>query len=150
MSTSYPIAGAILKLSAAVLGAIVLTGVVLAGVVVLVGRSDWWTPLGVATVVSLLAALLSMVPIVLSLCRGPAAAATGHFIATGVRVVISIGGCFLAVKARGLPTAPTMLMMVPYYFAVLAAESTMLALFIRKSHAANASQATTVAEPKRV
>ncbi len=146
-STPYPIASAVLKLSAAVLGAIGLTAIVLAGVVVLAGRNDWWVPLGVATIVSLLAALLSMVPIVLSLGRGPMAAATGHFIATGVRVVISIGGCFLAVKARGLPAAPTMLLMVPYYFAVLAAESTMLALFIRKSHAAST---TTAAEPKRV
>ena len=78
------------------------------------------------------AAVLSIVPIVLTMGRGPQASAIAHVIATGVRVVVSLGGCFLIIKLRGLPAAPTLLFVVPYYLTVLAAESTMLARFIRQ------------------
>jgi len=124
---------AAVKLLAAVLGAMLFTAVLLTGVLFIVGRADFWQPFSVATGVSLLAAVLSVVPIVLSLGKGPTSAAVGHFIATGVRVVVSLGGCFLAIRFRDLPAAPTLLLMVPYYFAVLIAESTMLARFIRSA-----------------
>ncbi|HEV7301345.1 MAG TPA: hypothetical protein VGN72_18425 [Tepidisphaeraceae bacterium] len=123
---------AALQLAGVVFGTIVLTAIALAGIIVAMDRPDWWAPFTVATGVIVVAAVLSIVPIVLTLGRGPAASAIAHVIATGVRVVVSLGGCFLIVKMRGLPLTPTLLLMVPYYLTVLAAESTMLALFIRR------------------
>jgi hypothetical protein len=132
MATPFSVPAAATKLVAVVFGTIVLTAIALAGLIVAAGRADWWAPFAVATGVTVVAAVLSITPMVLSLGRGPAASAVAHMIATGVRVVISLGGCFVIAKLRGLPMAPTLLFMMPYYLTVLAAESTMLARSIRQ------------------
>ena len=95
----------------------------LALVLVLVNRLDWWKGMLAAAVVTILSAAASVPPLVWGLRRGVYHATAGSFAAMGLRAVVALGGAVLAVKAGGYPAAPTMLLMVVFYFAVLAAES---------------------------
>lgn len=94
-----------------------------AALLALVGREDWWRGLIAATVVSTLATLLSMVPLVWGLRRSLHAAVAGYFVAMGVRMVVTFVGCVLAVKVGGYPADPTLLLLVALYGAVLLAET---------------------------
>ena len=95
----------------------------LALVLVLVNRVEWWQGLLAAGIVTILSAAASVPPLVWGLRRGVYHATAGSFAAMGLRAVVALGGAVLAVKAGGYPAAPTMLLMVVFYFAVLAAES---------------------------
>ena len=99
----------------------------LALVLVLVNRADWWKGLLAAGIVTTLSAAASVPPIAFGLRRGVYAATACSFVAMGARAVVALGGGILAVKAGGYPAAPTLLLMVVFYFAVLAAESYVLA-----------------------
>ena len=99
----------------------------LALVLVLVNRLDWWKGLLAAAVVTIFSAAASTMPLTWGLRRGLYHATAGSFAAMGVRAVVSLSGAVLAVKALGYPAAPTMLLMVVFYFAVLAAESYVIA-----------------------
>lgn len=110
----------------AVAMAVLLTAGVLAATLVLVNRADWWRGLLPATVGSALAAMVSLLPLAWGVRRGLYHAAAAFFVAGATRAAVSIGACLLAVLAGGYPMAPTLLLMVPFYFAVLAVEATML------------------------
>jgi len=103
--------------------ALVGTAAVLAGVVVLVRRPEWWPDLVAAVVVMVLATGLSLPPLAWGLRRGLNQTVAGYFVAAGLRAVVALGGCVLAIQAGGHAAGPTLLMMVPLYFALLAAES---------------------------
>ena len=96
-------------------------------VLVLVNRPEWWRGLLGAVVVTILSAATSVPPLVWGLRRGLYKATAGSFVAMGVRCVVALGGGVLVVKALGYPPAPTMLLLVVFYFAVLAAESYVVA-----------------------
>lgn len=105
------------------LAALAGTGLLLAAVIVLVRRPSWWPDLLAVLVVMTLATVLSLPPLAWGLRRGLNQAVAGYFIAAGLRTVVALGGCMLAIKAGGHAPGPTLLMMVPLYFALLAAES---------------------------
>jgi hypothetical protein len=107
--------------------ALVGTGVVLAALLMLVDRADWWRGLLGAGVISALATAGSVPPLLWSLRRGLNQRVAAYFMATGLRATISLGGGVLAVKIGTYPAAPTLLLMVVFYFAILAAETTCLA-----------------------
>jgi hypothetical protein len=99
----------------------------LAGLVVLADRPAWWRGLAAAAVASALATGLSLVPLVWGLRHSLHGAVAGFFTAMGLRAGVSLGGCLVAVYAGRYPQAPTFLMMVAFYFAVLAVESAWVA-----------------------
>lgn len=95
----------------------------LAVVLLLVRRGEWWSGLGAATVISILAAGASVGPMGWGLSRGLQAAVGGYFVSAGIRMVVSLGGGLLAVMVGGYPALPTMVLMVVMYLAVLGAET---------------------------
>jgi hypothetical protein len=99
----------------------------LAGLVVLADRPAWWRGLAAAAVASALASGVSLLPLVWGLRHSLQGAVAGYFIAMGLRAGVSLGACLVAVYAGRYPQAPTFLMMVAFYFAVLAVESVWVA-----------------------
>lgn len=115
----------------------------IAALLSLVGQADWWRGLLAASVVSVLAAALSLAPLVWCLRRSLNVAIAGYFLAMGVRAAVSVGGSLIAVKAGGYPAAPTLLLMAVLYAAALAAEAIVVA-----SAAWSAANATADVENK--
>src|SRR5688500_12213398 len=105
----------------------VATAVTLAALLVLVNQPAWWRGYVAATVVSAIAAAASIVPLVWGLRRGLNLAVAGYFMAAGARAIVSLGGCMLAITAGRYPAAPTLLLMVAYYFVLLGIESGLVA-----------------------
>ena len=103
------------------------TAALIAGVLVLVNQPSWWRGLLPATVVGLLAAGISLLPLLWGMQRGPHKAVLGFFVAGGVRALIALGGGMLAAYVGGYPLAATLLLIVGYYFAALAVEAAVLA-----------------------
>jgi hypothetical protein len=103
------------------------TAALLAGLVVLADRPAWWRGLAAASVASALASGTSLVPLVWGLRHSLYGAVAGYFIAMGLRAGVSLAACLVAVHAGRYPEAPTFLMMVGFYFAVLAVESVWVA-----------------------
>lgn len=117
----------IVRLVGAIAAALLGTAAVLAGAVFLLNRPDWWRGLLGAAVISALSALASLPPLVFGLRRGLNATAAGVLVAAGLRAMVALGAGLLAVRVGTYPPAPTLLLMVVFYFALLAAESYVVA-----------------------
>ncbi|MEA2708438.1 MAG: hypothetical protein QOF78_1039 [Phycisphaerales bacterium] len=120
----------------AVAFAYLVTSLLLLGILTLVGRADWWRGFAAATVATLMASVAT-IPIIAWAMRAAhtrADLAGGAFLVTaGVRGLIALGAALLAVRAGGYPKTPTLLLVVPYYFALLAAETVVLVRLLWKS-----------------
>ena len=114
---------AVIKLPLYVGLTLVLTGGLLAGLLFLANASGWWRGFAAASVASALAALVSLPPLLMGLRRGLNGAMIGYFSAMGLRAMVSLGAALLAIHAGGYPMKPTLLLLVPYYFAMLAVET---------------------------
>jgi hypothetical protein len=100
----------------------------LAAVLALVGVSpDTWRGLLAATIASSLATAASLLPLGWSMQRGMTYRVAGYFIAAGLRAMVSLAACIVAIKAGGYPAVSTLLLMVVFYFAVLTVETTLVA-----------------------
>jgi hypothetical protein len=117
----------------------------LALLLVLVNRGDWWRGLLAAGVVSILAAAPSLAALLWGLRGGIERAPAGLMAATAIRAAISIGGAALAAGVGGFPPRPTFLLMMAYYFAVLAVETALISGALWPA----AKQTTTTSGPKR-
>ena len=115
------------RLVGAVVATLAGTAAALAGLVVLADRPAWWRGLTAAAVASALASGVSLVPLVWGLRHSLYGAVAGYFIAMGLRAGVSLAACLVAVHAGRYPEAPTFLMMVAFYFGVLAVESVWVA-----------------------
>lgn len=102
------------------------TAAVLAVLLLLINRAEWWRGFLAATLVSVLAAAASAPLLGWGLRRRLGEAVAAYFLATGARLIVSLGGSLLAVLAGGYPPLPTLLLMVVFYFALLAVETTMV------------------------
>lgn len=102
------------------------TAVLLVGVIVLINRPLWWRGWIAATVVGVIAAGVSLLPLLWGMRRGPGKAVMGFFVAGGLRAAVALGGGMLAVHVGGYPLRPTLLLVVGYYFAALAVEAVVL------------------------
>ena len=102
------------------------TAAALACLLVLVGRADWWRGYAAATVASALAAGLSLIPLFRGIDKGFSSLVPAVMAATGVRTAVTVGGCVLAVMAGKYPPVPTFILMMPYYLALLGAETAFL------------------------
>lgn len=122
----------------AVAVACVVTALLVAGVLVLSGTGDWWRGFAAATVATLMACVATVPIIAWGMRVAPARPelATGaFFIAAGSRALIALGAAMLAVHQGGYPKTQTLLLVVPYYFALLAAETVVLVRLLWKSGA---------------
>ena len=111
------------KLPMIIAVAFVIAGLLLIGILVLVNQPDGWRGMLAASVVSAIAAAISLLPILWGLRRDLHKAAAGFLAGIGVRMAISLGGCTLAVLVGGYPAVPTMLLMMGFYITVLASET---------------------------
>jgi hypothetical protein len=94
--------------------------------IVLINRPLWWRGWIAATVIGVLAAAFSLLPLLWGMRRRPGKAVMGFFVAGGLRAVVALGGGLLAVHVGGYPPRATLLLVVAYYFAALAVEATVL------------------------
>lgn len=117
-----------------VVTAIVGCAAALAAVLFLVNRGDWWKGYAAATVASALAAGLSLIPLLKGLNKGFSAFVPAVMAATGVRTLVALGGCVLAVVAGHYPAVPTLMLMMPYYAVLLGVETTSLVKLGGKGH----------------
>ncbi len=115
--------------------AIALASAVAAMALVLVARTDWWRGLIAAGVISTLAASVSLVPLLVGFRRGIYGAVAGYFTGAALRLVISLGGCVLAIFVGHYPRVPTLLLMLFYYVVILAVESTVMSRWLWSSQA---------------
>jgi hypothetical protein len=111
------------RLIASVVLALSAAAAVLAAILTLAARADWWNGFAAATIVSLLAAAGSLPLLSWGLAGSLNRAVAATFASAAVRLIVSLAGCMLAVSLGGYPKVPTFILMVPYYFAVLAAET---------------------------
>ena len=120
--------------TSAVVRAVALAYVVAAaltagGVALMGGNANWWHAFAAATIATLMASIATIPIIAWGMRVAPARPelATGAFFASAaVRALIALGAASLAVYRGGYPKAPTLLLVVPYYFALLAAETVCL------------------------
>lgn len=133
-----PTSAPMFRVVRAVAAAYIVTALLLAGALVLMGDAEWWRGLAGATVATLMASVAT-IPIIAWGMRvappRPDLAAGAFFIAAGVRAAIALGAAALAVYQGGFPKTPTLLLVVPYYFALLAAETTVLVRLLWKTGA---------------
>lgn len=131
--------------------ACVLCAVLVTCALTLVGRADWWRGFAAATVVTVMATVASVPIIAWSLRVGAQRAdlaTAAFFVAAAVRAGVSLGAALVAVRAGDYPKAPTLLLVVPYYFALLAAETFVLVRVLWTSTGAAAKpQATSAQDP---
>lgn len=119
------------RLATALVTTLALTTALLAGVLVLVNSSSAWRGLLPAVVVSAISASMSLVPLALGLRSTKPERVMGAFILAGlVRMVVTVGGGMLAVSVGGYPLQATMLLLVAFYVAILAVETTLLGKFL--------------------
>lgn len=150
VAEASPLRGQLIRVAIAVSAALAFTAVLLAGVLVLVGRAEWWRGALAATVVSLLASLASVPIIAWALRRAearPDLSGVAFLVAAAVRAGVSLGAGLLAVRAGGYPKQATLLLIVPYYFALLAAETAVLARRLWTTPSAPAARAEGGAAP---
>jgi hypothetical protein len=114
----------------AVAAAFIVTALLLIGALSLLNDAAWWRGLGAATVATLMAAVATIPIIAWGMRVAPARpelSAAAFFIAAGARAIVTLSAAMLAIKFGGYPKTPTALLVLPYYFALLAAETICLA-----------------------
>jgi hypothetical protein len=120
----------VLVAARAVAAAFVVTALLLIGALALLNDANWWRGLVAAMVATLMAAIATVPIIAWGMRVAPARpelSAAAFFISAGARAVVTLAASVLAVKLGGYPKTPTVLLLVPFYFAILAAETICLA-----------------------
>jgi hypothetical protein len=116
--------------------ALVVAALALLGVVSLAAKADWWRGYAAATVVSVLGAAAS-IPVVAwglrSVLKRPEIVAGTYFASMFARAAIMLGGAVAAILLGGYPKSPTLLMVMPYYLSVLAAETFVVSRLMLKA-----------------
>lgn len=116
----------IVRLVGMVCAAEVATAVLSAGVIVAGGHRAWWSAWAAALIVNVLAAVVSLAPLAPGLFAGGRLAAYGYLVGAAIRVLVVLAGGMMAVMVVRTPAAPTLLLLVPFYFAQLLAEAVVL------------------------
>ena len=108
----------------------VATAAVLGGVTLMAGRVEWWPALAAAGVAGGLSAAVAVPLLAWGMRRveadpspdGLSAAAGAALLATGLRTTVAVAAAAAMVRFGGFPQHATLLMLVPFYFTLLAAE----------------------------
>lgn len=112
-----------LPLGALVLAALMLGAAATALLIIVMRQPTWWRGWWAALAVSSTAAVFSLAPVAAGLSIGIQGAAYGYLAGAFIRVLVSISGALAAIWVFHVPPTPTLLLMVPLYFAQLLAES---------------------------
>jgi hypothetical protein len=130
------------SLTRAVVTAGIVAALAMVAVLLLAGRADWWKAFAAASVCSVAAAAASVPVVALGLRhapRRPELVMGACLSAMFTRAVITLGGAVAAVLLGGYPKGATLVMVVPYYFSILAAETFAVARLLQQTpHAASA------------
>jgi hypothetical protein len=110
------------RLVRSVVGSVLLTAGVTAAAIAAAGATGWWSGWRAATVVSLAAAFVSLVPLALGLCAGIQTAIAGFFAGAALRILLTLGGCMAAIWFWHTSVKATLLLAAPFYLAQLVAE----------------------------
>jgi hypothetical protein len=124
--------------------AYVIAALVLVAILLLAVRADWWRAFAAASVVNIAAAATSVPVVAWGLRHGlrrPEILTGAYMAAMFVRAVISLGGAAAAIMLGGYPKSATLLMVVPYYLSILAAETLVVARLLLKSDAGRSHEA---------
>jgi hypothetical protein len=116
----------IVRLAWVVFGAVGLTAGLMAGLILASHRPLWWIAWSAAVGVSVLAALLALVPVAAGLIFGVQYAAYGYLAGAFLRMMVSLAGGLASVLAFRTPAAPTLLLLIPLYLSQVAAECVVL------------------------
>jgi hypothetical protein len=130
---------------AVALGFVIAAALTAGGIALMGGGADWWHAFAAATIATLMASIVTIPIIAWGMRVAPARPelATGAFFASSAaRAIISLGAAYLAVYRGGYPKTPTLLLVVPYYFALLGAETFVLVRLLWKSGAPQAGKST--------
>lgn len=105
----------------------VAAAALLAAVVFLMGKPDWWRGYVAASVATAIAAAASLVPLWIGVRGGPQQFILMVMVSSAARAFFGLGLAALAVGVGRYPVVPTLMLMIPYYLALLAAETACLA-----------------------
>ena len=122
-------------LTRAVITALVVTAFGLTALLLLALRGDWWRAFFAASVLSVVAAAASVPVVAWGMkfgLRRPEILTATYLAAAFVRAIISLGGAVAAILLADYPKVPTLMMVVPYYLSILAAETLVVAKLLLK------------------
>ena len=125
--------------------ALLAAAAVLSAVLFLANRPDWWRGFAAASVVSVLASAASVPVVAWGMRQGrsrPELSASAFLVGAAVRAGVSLGGAAVAFKLGGYPKEATLLLVVPFYFALLAAETYVMARSLWKAGGAATAKAS--------
>jgi hypothetical protein len=105
----------------------VAAAVLLAAAVFLSGKPDWWRGYVAASVATTIAAAASLVPLWIGVRGAPQQLILMVMVSSGARAFFGLGLAALAVGVGNYPAVPTLMLMIPYYLALLGSESVCLA-----------------------
>ena len=111
---------ALLTWSSAVL---VVTASATAALIILTDRHSWWSGWLAAIAISMASTLASMAVLSPSIFGGMQTAAYGYLAASVVRMLAALISCIAAIWILRLPAVPTLIVIIPLYFAQLATEA---------------------------
>lgn len=90
-------------------------------------QDQWRQGFRAATLISAISAILSLFPLWWGMKRGVMAATGCAFAAAGLRVLLVLLGGWIGIALWHVPAVSTLILLLVYYFALLAAETTVLA-----------------------
>jgi hypothetical protein len=99
----------------------------LGAVVFLAGKPDWWRGYVAASVATAIAAAASLVPLWVGVRGAPQQLILMVMASSAARAFFGLGLAALAVGAGRYPSVPTLVLMIPYYLALLGTETACLA-----------------------
>lgn len=117
----------LLALGMTVVGAVLITGGLTAGGIMILGARAWWSGWVAALLISLIASVISIAPLLLGICGGIQTAIAGFFAGMILRMLLMLGGAIAAIWVWHTPAKSTLLLAAPFYLAQLIAECAMLA-----------------------
>lgn len=126
-ATHQPLSLGLMRLIGWVSVALLAAAVIVLATLARIDHADAWRGFRAATVVGVIAALASALPVWIGARYGVTGAVGGYFTASFVRALLAIGGALVAIRAWSFPPVPTLLITCVYYVAALAAESTLIA-----------------------
>jgi hypothetical protein len=133
-ATSAATRSATHALTRAVAAALLVAAAAIVAVLLLAVRPDWWRAFAAASVVSVAAAAASVPVVAWGLRTGlkrPEILTFSYVASMFIRAVVGIGGGVAAVILGRYPLTATLMMILPYYFSILAAETIVVARLLR-------------------
>lgn len=112
------------SLLALVVASMVLTaGALAAAVAIAHGSRSWWTGWVAATIIMMLAGVVSLIPLVPGMIAGGQWAIYGYLASTVTRLLVVLLACIAAVMIFRVPAVQTLTLVAPMYLVQLVVEA---------------------------